>query len=108
MEKIKTRLQRINKPAKASLYYTMASIISKGALLAFTPVFTRILSPDEYGIYSLYSSWMGIFTVIETLEISGNLFYAGLGKDEDKDSYLLSSITLQCIMSSVFLILSPQ
>lgn len=106
MEKIKTRLQRINKPAKASLYYTMASIISKGALLAFTPVFTRILSPDEYGIYSLYSSWMGIFTVIETLEISGNLFYAGLGKDEDKDSYLLSSITLQCIMSSVFLILS--
>ena len=46
----------------------------------FTPVFTRLLTPLEYGIYSHYVSLLGIFTVLVSFEISGNAMYRGMAK----------------------------
>ena len=99
----KKRLTKINLPATASLWYSLANIISRGANFIFTPMFTRALSPKEYGIYSLYTSYMGIFTVITTLEISGSAAYLGLSKfdGEKKDVFLSSSLGFQILLSSL-------
>lgn len=60
----------------------------------FTPIFTRLLSPDEFGIYSLYVSLMGIFTVLTTFEISGSVTYRGLAKFESEGAaeYISSAL----------------
>ncbi len=98
------RLQKINLPAAASLWYSLSNMISRGATFIFTPLFTRILSPGEYGIYSLYTSYMGIFTVITTLEISGNAAYLGLSKfdGKERDRFLSSALGLQIFLSLFF------
>ena len=62
----------------ASLWYTASGILERGIAFLFTPVFTRILTPEEYGLYPLYVSWMGLFTVLITLELSGSVIYRGL------------------------------
>ena len=60
-----------------------------------TPIFTRLLSPTEYGTVSLYTSWMGLFTVFATLEISGSVVYKGLMRfKENKDTFISSSLGL--------------
>ncbi len=103
METLKKRLPKINIPARASIWYTASNILARGMLFIFTPIFTRILTPEEYGIYSLYTSWMGIFTVLETLEISGNLMYSGLEKHkEQKNSYISSALGAEIIAAAVF------
>ena len=51
------QLQRLNAPARSSLLFTLTNLFSKGASLVFTPIFTRLLTPEEYGEYSLFSSY---------------------------------------------------
>ena len=94
MIKTKKKLN-LTVPARASVWYSAVAILEKGASLIFTPIFTRLLTAREYGIYSLYTSWMGIFTVFCTLEISGNAIYRGLLKFREKtDTFISSSLGL--------------
>jgi len=67
-------------PARASFWYTAAAALERGVGFIFTPLFTRLLTAEEYGLYPLYTSFMGLFTVFITLELSGNIIYRGISK----------------------------
>ncbi len=101
--KNKSRLN-INLPATASIWYVAANMISRGATFLFTPLLTRMLPPEEYGIYSLYTSYMGIFTVVTTLEISGSAAYRGLSKfdGEERHRFASSALGIQILLSASF------
>ncbi len=104
---------RLNREAKASLWYVASNLISRGAGFLLTPIFTRLLSPEEYGIYSIYISLMGIFTVISTLEMSGAVMYRGLAKFEGEgcERFTSSVLGAQCLLSllsvTLYLVLAP-
>lgn len=85
---------RLNKPATAGIWYTLSSFLERGAAIIFTPIYTRLLLPEEYGIYSLYISFLGILTVFATLEISGNAVYRGLKEFENCDTYISAAMGL--------------
>lgn len=80
LRKNKVPTYGINKNATASLWYSASNLFSRGIGFLFTPIFTRMLPPEEYGVYSLYVSLMGIFTVLISFEISGSLMYKGMAK----------------------------
>lgn len=67
-------------PARASVWYTSASFISRGITFLSTPLFTRLLSGTDYGVYPLYVGWMALFSVVSTLEIGGSVLYGGFVK----------------------------
>ncbi len=77
-----------------------------------TPVFTRLLSPEEYGLFPLYNTWLSLFFVIGTLGITGGLALAGLShfKGREKE-YLSASVGLLLLISlgvgSLYFIFSP-
>ena len=84
---------RLRVPAKASLWHISSSILARGIGVAVTPIFTRLLTPEEYGLYPLYNTWIGIISVIITLELTGAVIYRGLQKfSEKKDEFI--SVTL--------------
>ncbi len=74
-------------PARASISYTLAAALSKAAGLLFTPIFTRIMSAEDYGSFTLYISVLGICTVVCTSLTSGGAMYKGYSmfKDELRD-----------------------
>ncbi len=37
------------------------------------PFFTRMLGPEQYGIASVYKTWVGIFTIIMGLQVQGSI-----------------------------------
>lgn len=96
-----TCLNRVNRPAAAGISYTLSSFLERGAAIIFTPIYTRLLTPEEYGIYSLYVSFMGIVTVTATLEIQGNALYLGLKEFSDEKSFVSSAAGL-ISLSSLF------
>lgn len=74
MIKIK-HLPYLKLPARASISYTVAAALSKAAGLLFTPIFTRVTTPSEYGGFALYISVLGLCTVICTALTSGASVY---------------------------------
>lgn len=102
ISKVKSAL--VKRPsAKASLYYIGSNIISRGLSFALTPIFTRMLAPEEYGIYSVYTSFMGIFTVITTLEMSGSVLYRALSgtKESERPALISSTVGSQLLLSII-------
>ena len=94
--------QKLSLPAKASVWYTASAILERGGSLIFTPIFTRILTAEEFGIYPLYLSWMGIFTVLCTLEIGGAIVYRALTRFQDADEFFSSALGLLAVSALSF------
>ena len=103
-EKTKS-LKRFNAPALAGMWYTVSSVIERGSAIIFTPIYTRLLSPEEYGVYSVYLGFLGIVTVFGTLEISGGAVYRGLKEFSDKENFISSSLGLITLSSAVSLLI---
>ena len=99
MPKEKGIARGLTLPARASVWYTVSAILERGGALFFTPILTRILTPEEFGIYPLYLSWMGFFTVFATLEISGSVIYRALTRFTDRDAFLSSALGLLTLSS---------
>ena len=102
----------LNKPARATVWYISAAALARGVGVLGTPVFTRLLSPSEYGIFPLYNTWMALFTVITTLGITGGIALAGLSHFRDRREDYISASTgllaaLLLFFTLVYLIASP-
>lgn len=89
------------------MWYIGSNILSRGISFLFTPIFTRLLSPSEYGIYSLYVSLMGIFTVLTTFQMSGNVIYRGFAKfdGDSRAKFLSSALGAQCLTSGLSILI---
>ena len=89
-------------PAKASVWYIASGGIARAIGALSTPIFTRLLTPEEYGLYPLYTTWMGVLSVLVTLELTGNAIYRGFQKHSDKkDEFTTAALGL---LGSVFFI----
>ena len=86
------KVGRLTLPARASVWYTVTSALERGVGFIFTPIFTRALTPEEYGLYPLYVSFMSLFTIAITLELSGNIIYRGLSKYRGREDELISCV----------------
>ncbi len=95
---------KLNRGAVASLWSIASTVLCRGLGFLFTPIFTRVLSPEEYGIYPLYVSLMGVFTVIITLEASGGAIYRALARldTKERDGFLSSLLGAELILTLIF------
>ena len=98
---------KINSSAAASVWYTATNFISRGMNVIFTPIFTRTLTPEEFGLYPLFTGFLSIFTVVTTLEMSGSVMYRGLAKFDGpkRDVFLSSALGAQITLSTISVIL---
>ena len=105
MENAKGRIA-LRVPAKASLWYVASSAVARAIGALGTPIFTRLLTPEEYGLYPLYNTWLGVLTVIITLELTGTVMYRGLQRHrEDTDSFIGAVLGLILTLSVIFLVI---
>ena len=89
-------------PARASVWYTATSALERGISFIFTPIFTRVLTPEEYGLYPLYVSFMSLFTILITLELSGNVIYRGLSQYRGReDEFISCTLGIVCLMFGI-------
>ena len=51
---------------RIGIVYTLSNIIIKGMSFLTTPIFTRLMSQEEYGSFSNISSWANIISVSYT------------------------------------------
>lgn len=93
----------IRVPARAAAWYVTSSIIARGVGVLGTPLFTRLLTPQEYGLYPLYNGYLSILTVICSLELTGSVLYKELQLSDSKEKTLCTSLLPCMIVLGVFL-----
>ena len=77
-----------------------ANLVLKGLSLISGPIFTRIMTSDQYGIVSTFTSWQGVLSAVITLNLSAGVFNNGmLDFKEDRDSFQFSLLAISTISS---------
>lgn len=100
----------ISEPVKAAFWSVVANVLSKGISFIFTPLYTRILTQEEYGFFSLFSSAHAVIMIFATLNLGYGGFNNGMLKYPD-DRYRFIScmqglgLVSCCICFCIFLIL---
>ena len=82
---------------KASFWFLICSFVQKGISVITTPIFTRLLTPAEYGVFSVFTSWLSIVTVVVTLNLFGGVFIQGLVKFDDKRKQYSAAMQGLCL-----------
>lgn len=89
-------------PAKASIWFIFCTIIQKCISLVTVPIFTRLMSTTQYGQFTVYNSWLQIFTIITTLRLNWAVFNKGMSKyKNDRDAYTSTMQSLTFMITGV-------
>lgn len=91
---IKETVQKYNSlssAVKASVWFTICNFMQKGISMLTVPIFTRLMTTEQYGIYSVYQSCYSIITIFATLNLYSGVFNVGMAKYEnDRNEFTLS------------------
>lgn len=111
MKKIFNLYKNLSAPIKASIWFTVSNVIQKGIALLSTPIFTRLMTTEQYGVYSVYQSWYSIISIFATLNLYAGVYNNGLLKadtESKKQSFTSSmlglSTTITCILFVIYLV----
>lgn len=96
----------LSDPLKAAIAFTICTTLQKGILILSTPIFTRLLTTEEYGYYTLFTSWQRILSVFSTLTLTGSIISQAIVKNEDdRDGFVAAMVGLGTTTSVICLLL---
>lgn len=106
IKQIRSKYDSMSIVLKASLWATFCGFAQKGISLLVTPIFTRMLTTEQYGVVTLYLSWLNILTVICTLNVTYGGFHNGMIKyPENKEQYTSSTLFLTTVMTAAWFLI---
>lgn len=73
---------------KAGIWYTVGNFVNRGIAFASTPIFTRMLSKEDYGAFSNFTAWATIMVAITSLDMYTSISRAYQDYEEDFDTYM--------------------
>ena len=96
---------------RASFWFLFCTVLHRALTIITTPLFTRLLSTDEYGTYSVFNSWMAIAACFVTMYIYSGVYMQAIVKFEDEKKQYTSSmqglsLTLSIIWFGIYLFFS--
>ena len=106
MRKLLEKYRSIPIELKASVAYTICNVLVNSVAIITIPLFTRLLTTEQYGQFSIYQSWLSIMTIFLSLNLPYGSFNTAMVKFEnDRDKYI-SSVEAICItLSALFMMI---
>lgn len=106
MNKIKMLIKKIKEMpqgVKASLVFFVATLITSGINYLTTPIYTRLMLPEEFGQAATYMTWMSVFGIVAMFCLSYGVFNNGMvDYPDDRDCYSFSMLTFSNIITVIF------
>lgn len=86
---------------KAASWYTIGNILVKSVSFFVLPIFTSLMSTTEYGIYSVYLSYLTILEVVILLGLSSTVKIAKFDKEISFDSYMSTIVSIPVFITVI-------
>ena len=94
----------IENPAKAGIGYTVGNYLLKGIGFITVPIFTRILSQEDFGIYNTFLAYESILYIIVGMALHSSLKNAYIKYQDAFDTYV-SSICILPLFNAIFFVI---
>lgn len=104
LNQIKDKISN-NKLIKASLGFTIASLLTRAIGFLTTPIFSRLMEPEAYGVYNTYLAYESILYLFIGLALHSSIQNAKYDFEYEFEEYISSIITIIIINLGVFLLI---
>lgn len=91
---------------KAVIWFTVSTIIQNAILFLTSPIYTRILSAEEYGIFSVYQSWQQIIIILSVVALDRCMTVGLIKYPNFKEEFLSSIQTLMTVTVLIFTLIT--
>lgn len=98
---MKNKLIIKNKFVKSGIGYTIGNFALKGIGFITVPIFTSILSTDDYGKVNTFYAWLSILTIVVGMNLYSSIRNAFIDFKNDVNNYISDITTLSIIILSV-------
>lgn len=94
-----------NRAFKAGIWYTISTIMIKAIAVITTPIVTRMMSADDYGVAATFTSWYSLLQVICTLDLSMSVGRAKLDYPGKLNKFIGSMQLLSAFFTTCMIVL---
>ena len=102
MRKLLNKWKTLPNSVKSSIAFVFSSLIVKGCVFIVTPIFTRIMDINDYGIVTTYNSWISIIEIFAILGLtSAGVFNVGLKDNKETRNEYISSCLGLCNLTTL-------
>ena len=103
---IKSLIHSKNENALA-FFNILGPIILNGINFFTVPIFTRMLGTENYGIVSIYTTWVQVLSIVMGIQTGGTIAVSKAYFDEkEQNAYFSSALFLSCITSAAITLLT--
>lgn len=97
---------------KAGTWYVISSVFVKAIAILTTPIFTRIMTKEQFGIAATFTSWCALLLPLCTVNLTFSIGRAKLDFPGELDNYigsmqLLSALVTAVLAALCFVFLKP-
>lgn len=85
------KYESLSVAAKAAVWFTACNALNRGINFITMPFLTRVMSETQYGIVTVYNSWLAIILAVVALNIYGSCFNTAMMKYSERRPVLLAS-----------------
>lgn len=90
-----------SKLVKSSFIYTLGAVLIQGLSFFTMPIYTRIISQEVYGQYSLYNSWVTLIGIFIGIQTVGSLSIAKVKYADEYDRYAAHALSVSTLVFAV-------
>lgn len=91
---------------KSGIWYTASSFLVKGIGFITLPIFTRLMTQADIGIFSTFQAWLGVFGVLATLQLHDSLISAKFDYSTKMEQYCLTLALSEFALAIIWLVLA--
>lgn len=106
MQNFLSKYRKLPVQVRASLWFLICSFLQKGISVITTPIFTRLLTSEEYGRFGAFNSWYNIIHVIVAMNLASGIYTSAMVKYSEERKELASSYQglTMCLCSVWFIV----
>ena len=85
---------------KSGMWYTASNFLVKSIGFLTVPLFSRLLTHEEFGLFNNFTSWLSILSIIVTMNLGASFISARYDFEKKFDEYILSVLILSSVVSA--------
>lgn len=97
------RYRSLSEVKKTALWFTICNYLQRGTAVITVPIFTRLLTTQQYGLFNTYLAWFEVLGLLTSLKLPHDGLNNGLIRYEtDKDGFASAMVGLTVILNLVW------